>query len=155
MNITRRIHLNPQSKGKSFETEFRTAWLDRLGIPWNGSDLDDRHHTFASRHPEVVQSYQLGNEHDSKTALLKLFRRVLKDTAPVHVIDTRAQADALILAALDELQVLDICADQNIRLTFMLFPTDETESMNNVGRLFTTRPRRGVICSKVPSWKRS
>ena len=47
MNITRRIHLNPQSKGnlgKSFETEFRTAWLDRLGIAWNGSDLDDRHH---------------------------------------------------------------------------------------------------------------
>jgi hypothetical protein len=42
MNITRRIHLNPQSKGnlgKSFEAEFRTAWLDRLGIPWNGPTL--------------------------------------------------------------------------------------------------------------------
>ena len=49
MNTTRRIHLNPQSKGnlgKSFEAEFRTAWLDKLGVPWNGSDLDDRHHTF-------------------------------------------------------------------------------------------------------------
>ncbi len=49
MNTTRRIHLNPQSKGnlgKSFEAEFRTAWLDRLGIAWNGSDLDDRHYTF-------------------------------------------------------------------------------------------------------------
>jgi hypothetical protein len=139
MNITRRIHLNPQSKGnlgKSFETEFRTAWLDRLGIAWNGSDLDDRHHTFASRHPELVRSYQLGNEHESKTALLSLFRRVLKDTAPVHVIDTRAQADALILSAFDELQVLDVCTEQSVRLTFVLFPTDETESMNNVGRLF-------------------
>ena len=34
MNTTRRIHLNPQSKGnlgKSFEAEFRTAWLDQLG----------------------------------------------------------------------------------------------------------------------------
>ena len=94
MNITRRIHLNPQSKGnlgKSFEAEFRTAWLDQLGIAWNGSDLDDRHHTFANRHPEAVRSYQLGNEHESKTALLSLFRRVLKDTAPVHVIDTRAR----------------------------------------------------------------
>ncbi len=51
MNTTRRIHLNPQSKGnlgKSFEAEFRTAWLDKLGVPWNGSDLDDRHHTFAT-----------------------------------------------------------------------------------------------------------
>jgi hypothetical protein len=139
MNITRRIHLNPQSKGnlgKSFEAEFRVAWLDRHGLAWNGSDLDDRHHTFACRHPETVRSYQLGNEHESKTALLSLFRRVLKDTAPVHVIDTRAQADALILGAMEELQVLEVCADQGVRLTFFLFPTDDTESMNNVGRLF-------------------
>ncbi len=139
MNITRRIHLNPQSKGnlgKSFEAEFRTAWLDRMGVPWNGSDLDDRHHTFASRHPAAVRSYQLGNAQESKTALLSLLRRVLKDVAPVHVIDTRAQADALILSALEELQVLDICAEQGVRLTFFLFPTDDTESMTNLGRLF-------------------
>ena len=99
MNTIRRIHLNPQSKGnlgKSFEAEFRAAWLDRLGVPWNGSDLDDRHHTFANRHPEIVRSYQLGNEQESKAELLSLFRRVLKDAAPVHIIDTRAQADALI-----------------------------------------------------------
>lgn len=137
--ITRRIHLNPQSKGnlgKSFEAEFRTAWLDSLTVPWNGSDLDDRHHTFANRHPQAVRSYQLGNEHESKTALLSLFRRVLKDTAPVHIIDTRAQADALILGAIEELQVLDVCAEQNVRLTFFLFPTDDTESMTNLGKLF-------------------
>ena len=139
MNTTRRIHLNPQSKGnlgKSFEAEFRTAWLDKLGVPWNGSDLDDRHHTFANRHPEIVRSYQLGNEQETKAELLSLFRRVLKDAAPVHIIDTRAQADALILTALEELQVLDICAEQGVRLTFFLFPTDDTESMTNVGKLF-------------------
>jgi hypothetical protein len=53
MNTTRRIHLNPQSKGnlgKSFEAEFRTAWLDKLGVLWNGSDLDDRHHTLLQRY---------------------------------------------------------------------------------------------------------
>jgi hypothetical protein len=139
MNTIRRIHLNPQSKGnlgKSFEAEFRAAWLDRLGVPWNGSDLDDRHHTFANRHPEIVRSYQLGNEQESKAELLTLFRRVLKDAAPVHIVDTRAQADALILTALEELQVLDVCAEQGVRLTFFLFPTDDTESMNNVGKLF-------------------
>ncbi len=68
--------------------------------------------------------------------MLSLFRRVLKDAAPVHIIDTRAQADALILTALEELQVLDICAEQGVRLTFFLFPTDDTESMTNVGKLF-------------------
>jgi len=102
MNITRRIHLNPQSKGnlgKSFEAEFRTAWLDQLGVQWNGSDLDDRHHTFASRHKDAVRSYQLGNEHESKTALLSLFRRVLKDTAPEELlaaIRVLAAGDALL-----------------------------------------------------------
>jgi len=139
MNITRRIHLNPQSKGnlgKSFEIEFRTAWLDRLSVKWNGSDLDDRHRTFTSRHPEVVRSYPLGSQQESKTELLRLFRRVLKDTVPVHIIDTRAQADALILAALEELQVLEVCAEQGVRLTFFLFPADDTESMTNVGQLF-------------------
>src|SRR2546430_15121711 len=96
MNITRRIHLNPQSKGnlgKSFEAEFRTAWLDRLGIPWNGSDLDDRHHTFSSRHPGAVQSYQLGNEHESKTALLKLFRRGPQHDPPLPRIYSPAHAE--------------------------------------------------------------
>ena len=105
MNITRRIHLNPQSKGslgKSFEAEFRTAWLDSLGIPWTGSDLDDRHHTFANRHPEQVERYRLGNDDDSKSTLLGLFRRVSLSDMPVHIIDCRAQADALIVQALEK-----------------------------------------------------
>ena len=52
INITKLIHINPQSKGslgKSFEAEFRTAWLDYHQISWNGSDLDDRHHSFFDR----------------------------------------------------------------------------------------------------------
>jgi hypothetical protein len=139
MNHTRIIHLNPQSKGnlgKSFETEFRTAWLDYLRIPWTGSDLDDRHHTFLGRHTRNVRSYHLGNGHESKSTLLTLFRKVLKQAEPVHVIDTRAQADGLILAALEELQILEICEDAGVRLVFFLFPTDDTESMRNLANLF-------------------
>src|SRR2546430_3034667 len=115
MNITRRIHLNPQSKGnlgRSFEAEFRTAWLDRLGIPWTGSDLDDRHHTFGSRHPQNVRSYQLGNEHESKTALLTLFRRVLKETAAAHVIHPRGPGDALIASAPRDTDPVTTCSRQ-------------------------------------------
>ena len=42
MNTIKRIHINPQSKGslgKSFEAEFRTAWLDYHGIQWNADLL--------------------------------------------------------------------------------------------------------------------
>ena len=138
-NITKRIHINPQSKGslgKSFEAEFRTAWLDYHGIQWNGSDLDDRHHSFADRHPEQVQSYVLGNDDDSKSTLLGLFRNVSRSDASVHVIDCRAQADGLIVQALDSLQLLESLAAQGIRFTFLLFPSEDTESMNNLLDLF-------------------
>jgi hypothetical protein len=138
-NINKRIHINPQSKGslgKSFESEFRTAWLDYHGIHWNGSDLDDRHHSFADRHPEQVQSYTLGNDDDSKSTLLGLFRNVSRSDAPVHVIDCRAQADGLIVQALDSLQILSSLATEGIRFTFFLFPSEDTESMNNLLDLF-------------------
>ncbi len=138
-NITKRIHINPQSKGslgKSFEAEFRTAWLDYHQIGWNGSDLDDRHHSFADRHPKQVQSYTLGNDDDSKSTLLGLFRNVSRSNAPVHVIDCRAQADGLIVQALDSLQLLETLTAQGIGFTFFLFPSEDTESMNNLLDLF-------------------
>lgn len=139
MNIQRRIHINPQSKGslgKSFETEFRTAWLDWLGISWTGSDLDDRHHSFADRHPGRVMSYRLGDDQDSKGTLLGLFRSLSRSRTPVHVIDCRAQADALILRAFEELRLLDVLAEEGIRFTFVLFPSEDTESMTNLMDLF-------------------
>jgi hypothetical protein len=138
-NITKRIHINPQSKGslgKSFEAEFRTAWLDYHDIRWNGSDLDDRHHSFADRHPEQVQSYMLGNNDDSKSTLLGLFRKVSRSDAPIHIIDCRAQADGLIVQALESLQLLESLAKEGIRFTFFLFPSEDTESMNNLLDLF-------------------
>jgi hypothetical protein len=138
-NITKRIHINPQSKGslgKSFESEFRTDWLDYHNIHWNGSDFDDRHHSFADRHPQQVQSYILGNDDDSKSTLLGLFRNVSRSDAPVHVIDCRAQADGLIVQALESLQLIQSLAAEGIRFTFFLFPSEDTESMNNLLDLF-------------------
>jgi len=138
-SINKRIHINPQSKGslgKSFEAEFRTAWLDYHGIHWNDSDLDDRHHSFADRHPEQVQSYKLGSDDESKSTLLGLFRNVSRSDAPVHVIDCRAQADGLIVQVLESLQLLESLATQGIRFTFFLFPSEDTESMNNLLDLF-------------------
>jgi hypothetical protein len=138
-NIIKLIHINPQSKGslgKSFEAEFRTAWLDYHNIAWNGSDLDDRHHSFADRHPEQVQSFKLGSDDESKSTLLGLFRNVSRSDAPVHVIDCRAQADGLIVQALDSLQIISSLATEGIRFTFFLFPSEDTESMNNLLELF-------------------
>ena len=108
----------------------------RLTIPWTGSDLDDRHHSFADRHPQQVRSYRLGDDEDSKSTLLGLFRTVARSEAPVHVIDCRAQADGLIVHALESLQLLESLAVEGIRFTFFLFPSEDTESMNNLMDLF-------------------
>jgi hypothetical protein len=75
---------------KSFEAEFRTAWLDYHGIHWNGSELDDRHHSFADRHPEQVQSYKLGSEDESKLDSLNLVH------GTVALAGTRANPDSMI-----------------------------------------------------------
>jgi hypothetical protein len=83
-----------------------------------------------------VQSYTLGNDDDSKSTLLGLFRNVSRNNAPVHVIDCRAQADGLIVQALDSLQLLESLGAQGIRFTFFLFPSEDTESMNNLLELF-------------------
>jgi hypothetical protein len=78
----------------------------------------------------------LGNDDDSKSTLLGLFRNVSRSDAPVHVIDCRAQADGLIVQALESLQLLESLATQGIRFTFFLFPSEDTESMNNLLELF-------------------
>ena len=63
-------------------------------------------------------------------------RDALLDRRPDHVIDCRAQADGLIVQALDSLQLLESLAAQGIRFTFFLFPSEDTESMNNLLDLF-------------------
>ncbi len=68
--------------------------------------------------------------------MLGLFRNVPRSDAAVHVIDCRAQADGLIIQAMESLQLLEALASQAIRFTFFLFPSEDTESMNNLMDLF-------------------
>ncbi len=46
------------------------------------------------------------------------------------------RADGLIVQALESLQLLDSLATQDIRFTFFLFPSEDTESMSNLLDLF-------------------
>lgn len=56
--------------------------------------------------------------------------------AAVHVIDCRAQANGLIIQAVESLQLLEALAPQGIGFTFFLFPSEDTESMDNLMDLF-------------------
>jgi hypothetical protein len=127
------IHINPQSKGslgKSLYFETLVAWLDALGIPWKGYDLDDRHRTFSDRHPEKVELVNLDLEGPNE-AILQMFAEVFQDSTPVFVIDTRAQADQLLLNAFGQLRVLERAERADARIVLSLFPSDDNESLAN------------------------
>ena len=139
----KKIYINPQSKGglgKSFETECRIAWLDALGVQWKGFDLDDRHHTFVDRHPSKVQLVNL--DEGSKDVMLGMFAEIFQSTEPIIVIDTRAQADRLILEAFNHLRILERAEGENVRFVISLFPTDDNESMENLKSIIQWGSRR-------------
>jgi hypothetical protein len=132
----KKIHINPQSKGslgKSFETECRATYLDAIGVPWFGYDLDDRHSTFRDRHPDKVKLINL--EDGSKDQLLKMMADVLARPEPVILIDSRAQADLLIREAFTSLGIFDRCKSQGAEFVISLFPSDDNESLTNLAEI--------------------
>jgi len=132
----KKIHINPQSKGslgKSFETETRTAFLDAIGVPWYGYDLDDRHHTFYDRHPDKVELVSL--EDGATDAILGLIKDALGRPEPVILIDSRAQADALIMEAFKSLSIFERATVDGTEFVISLFPSDDNESLQNLSEI--------------------
>ena len=138
LNIVKSIQFNLSSKGgggKSVEARFRVSHLDSRSVGWSGIDLDDRHLSFKKRHPREVKSFKLGNTEESVGTFLNMFRSILRDAQPVHVIDTRAQADDLFILSVKRLNLFELCRQENISMTWFLFPSDDSESMENFRKL--------------------
>ena len=136
--VQRRLIANSQSKGnmgKSTMVETVVAYYDSNSIPWKGSDTDSRHGTFSYRHPTQVKQYSMEGTDDAKGAFANILRHFLTDDEPVHIIDCAAQSDASFVAAIEQLNLFGLCAKHGIRMTLMLFPTDEFESMQNFANL--------------------
>ena len=121
--------------GKSFEAECRAAWMLARGINWTGSDLDERHKTFSSRHPNRVQLYPSDSPESSKESFLRIFRAFMHGQSPVHIMDCRAQGDRLFIDAIEEFDIFTLARSNGISLTLFLFPTDEHESLVNMREL--------------------
>ena len=129
----KKIHINPQSKGslgKSFETECRVAFLDSVGLPWHGFDLDDRHATFYKRHPMNVELISL--ERDPKDAVIRMMSQAIARPEPIILIDCRAQADLLIRESFNTLGIFNYAKNASAEFVVSLFPSDDNESMSNL-----------------------
>lgn len=136
--IAKMLHLTPMSKGgsgKSTEGEMRVSYLSARGIPWQGSDMDERHRTFSERHLKRVKVHRSEAPLEAKEAFASIFRSVMRDSFPVHVVDCRAQADQLFINAIKEFDFLALCKSHDIRVTLSLFPSDELESLTNMQAL--------------------
>lgn len=130
----KKIHINPQSKGslgKSFETECRVAYLDKIGVPWYGFDLDDRHATFYNRHPDKVEMVSL--ETEPKNAILRMMKSVMKRPEGVVVIDCRAQADEIIRMSFNSLSIFEYARLNEAEFVVSVFPSDDNKSLKNLG----------------------
>lgn len=136
--ITKMLHLSPMSKGgsgKSTEGEMRVSYLSARGFGWLGSDMDGRHKTFSKRHPKRVKIHQSEAPLEAKEAFAAIFRSVMRDSIPIHVVDCRAQADQLFINAINEFDFLTLCKSHGICVTISLFPSDELESLTNMQAL--------------------
>jgi hypothetical protein len=132
--ITKVIHINPQSKGslgKSFWYELFIAWCEAHNIPWVGYDLDDRHQTLHRRHPLQTKLCNIDAE-GSLDTFAELISGVFAANEPVVVIDTRAQADQLVLEALSHFRVFERAEEVGARVVLSLFPSDDRESLLNL-----------------------
>ncbi len=121
--------------GKSVEAEFRAAWLLARGIDWRGSDLDDRHRTFSGRHPNRVAVLRSESPEEAKEAYLATFISSIHDAFPVHIVDSRAQADEFFVDAAKNFNFLSLAAEHGVRSTLFIFPSDELETMGNLTKL--------------------
>lgn len=138
MKHMKTIHINPQSKGslgKSFETECRTAWLDAIGIPWYGYDLDERHKTFQKRHSKNVQFIDVANksEDESREQVSAMIQDALNRPEPVVFIDCKAQSDDLMMTSFDSLSLFEYAREADAEFVLSLFPSDDNTSMSNLG----------------------
>lgn len=132
----KKIHINPQSKGslgKSFETECRVAYLDKIGVPWYGYDLDDRHQTFRNRHPDNVEMVSLAIE--PKNAISRMMKAVMKRQEEVIVIDCRAQADDIITMSFNDLSIFEYARLNEAEVVISIFPSDDNGSLKNLGAI--------------------
>ena len=129
------IWVNPRSKGNlgcSLAMEAGVSWLARHAIGWSGTNLDDRHPAFGNRYPQRVHNVTLGDGIEAKGELLRVFSRALQSPEPVHVIDSRAQADRLIIEAMSSLQLLELAKSLDVMIVFWVIPYDDDEHTRNL-----------------------
>lgn len=105
--------------GKSTALESLMAYFDFAEVPYTATDADAEHQTLSSRFDDV-KTVAL-NEADD---LLKLYKRACK-TAPVELIDIPAQKTDFILDVLERFNVIDLAAEEGVRLTVLLFIADD------------------------------
>ena len=130
--------INPRSKGNLGSTlamEAGVSWLARHGINWRGANLDDRHPAFANRYPRQVQTSAVGDGIEGKGELLRVFSRAIQAEEPVYVVDSRAQADRLIIDAMSASKLFDSARRAEMKVVFWITPYDEDEHTRNLADL--------------------
>ncbi len=143
---TRLVVINPLSKGRVGKTtfyEYLATTLERSGIDWQGANLDDRHEAFQQRHPLQVQNFYA----EASTAVdeyLPVFTAARRSTAPVYLIDQRAQADRNFLAAAERTDFLRQAALEGVGIVAVCIALDDLDYLINLSGAIDQLSAQGV-----------
>ena len=111
--------------GKSTVQQMIWEWFAFAGVPSAAIDADDEHKTFSQWYPADVTFAPFRRQED----LLPMLDAC--GVAPAELIDFPAQATSEILAGFNQFSGLDILAQKGIRLTVLIFASDDRAAMSS------------------------
>lgn len=144
--VKRLVTINPLSKGRIGKTtfyEYLVATLERNNIEWQGANLDDRHEAFQERHPARVKNFHSGDG-SAVDEYLPVFKAALRSSAPVYLVDQRAQADRSFLEAADHTSFLRQAAQEGIGIVAVCIALDDFDYLINLSEAINRLAAQGV-----------
>ena len=142
----RLVLINPLSKGRIGKTtfyEYFVSTLERNGIDWQGANLDDRHEAFQQRHPAKVKNFRFEGG-PAVDEYLPVFTAVRRSTAPIYLVDQRAQADRNFLEAADSTNFLRQAAHEGIEVVAVCIALDDFDYLLNLSEAINQLASQGV-----------
>ncbi|MFT3784076.1 MAG: hypothetical protein QM790_18880 [Nibricoccus sp.] len=114
--------------GKSTTIAALAQYYDQRRVQWKGYDLDPEHTTFSRFFPDQVKLQPLGDEPEAD--LLKIIRSCAE--TPVTLVDPRAHLSDAILRGWNMVRFPERFAEQDGRITVLLFPGDDLEILTDI-----------------------
>jgi hypothetical protein len=133
--IKTRLLTSFQSTGRMGRSTFDQAlvsWCGHAGVDFSAIDTDSEHKTLSSWYPDIATFHPYRREDD----LLPCLNQA--GGSAVELIDFPAQATNSVLTAFNHFNAFQIFRDKAIRLTVLIFASDERAALTSGAQIVST-----------------